>query len=268
MSEEPERSGVRLGGPKPTSVLLVRPDPQDELGIYSMWVGAGGSYIIHWGDGSSDPMTAVRPPKRHVYDAAGAYRVRAVRQDGHHDIARDITIPFDPTPPPPVWQPEFRAGQLSMAVRWPEGGPSGTWRIDWPDWDPEELTPVPGEWVERPALPGKHTLHVVHVASGDGFDSPQLTVTDKPWSVTFDLRLDGRTVTVRRTGPQVEAERPWWVFFGDEWSFGQGSIARQSTGLVNDQASHTYTKPGVYMVEVASSYRGLVYVGVKEVTIP
>lgn len=255
-----------IGGPKPTSRLLIRPDPQDELGVYCMWIGAGGSYLIEWGDGTSDPMTATRPPKRHVYAAAGSYRIRAVRQDGHHDIAEQITVPLQP--PPPAWKPEFWAGTASMAVRWPAGGPSGPWRVYWPDWEPEDHTPVEGEWLERPALPGQHTLRVVHLSSAQAHDSPLLTVYDKyHGGVAADMHIQGRTVSVRRTGPSVEDERPWWVFWGDEWSFADGATAHRPTWMVDDEATHTYAEPGIYQLEIASRWRSRVHFGVWEVTI-
>lgn len=251
------------GGPKPTSRLYVRRDPAHEHGVYAMWIGAGGNYILEWGDGTSTPMTAVRPPVRHVYPAAGDYVLRGVRQDEHHDITRPITIPF--APPPPPWSPEVRGGTLSLGVRIPPGGPSGTWRVYWPDWDAENVTPAEGEWIDRPALPGRHTLHVVHTASGDGYDCAPATVTDVAREVTADITVDGRTVRVRRTAPHEEG-RGWHVVWGDEWSF-DGGVARRATPLVDDRAEHTYVEPGTYVLEIASSYLGRVYVGSWEVTV-
>lgn len=250
-------------GPKPTPRLVIRPDPQDELGIYCLWIGSGGNYTLHWGDGTSDPMTWQAPPKNHVYAAAGRYQVRAVAvHNPEHSGSAWIDVPLIP-PGPKV---EFRGGALTVGVRWPSSLLGGTWRVYWPYWDPEDFVPEPEVWYERPALPGHPTMQVVHLGTGTTADSKPLAVTDLAWAVTADIETSGRTVEVVRTAPQLEPERPWHVYWGDEWTL-DGGLARRATPLVDDRATHTYADSGTYVIEISSTYRSRVYAGVFEVTV-
>lgn len=259
---------TRIGGPKPTSQLIVRPDQLHELGVYAMWVGSGQPYTLHWGDGATTPMTPMRPPANHVYASPGRYLIRGVVQDEQYSKSTSVEVPW-PKPGPKI---DFRAGHLSVGLRFPANLPTGTWRIHWPDWDPEDIThPTPGEWIDRPAVPGQHTLRVVYVPDGTTSTSPALEVSDTDFAVHWDTRIDGRTVTVHRTDPADPDPgypgRPWQVFWGDEWTLDEGSIARQAEWLSNDTATHTYPAAGTYVVEISSSWRGLVYYGIQEVTV-
>lgn len=258
----------RIGGPKPTSRLIVRPDPRNSLAIYAAWVGSGQNYTLLWGDGSDPtPMTPMRPAARHLYASAGRYLVTGITVDNQQSKQTWIELPW-PQPGPKL---AFRASELSVGVMWPATMPADRWRVHWPGWEPEVIDkPTPDEWIDVPCLPGQHTIHVEQLSTGAATTSDPLEVSDKPrGSVTADIVIQGHTVSVRRTGPtdpdNGTAGRPWWVFWGDEWSL--DGVARRATPMVDNEAVHTYSAPGIYQLEIASSYRGLVYLGVWEVSI-
>lgn len=263
--EVPQKKG-RLT--KPVSEIIARPDPFDDRAIWARWAGSVTAYTLAWGDGTSDRMTSWQPPKRHVYPAYGRYLITGTNELGH---SKELWIEL--AAPTGEGDPEITGGQLEVALRWPQAAAAGSWRVEWPDWPAEEITPTAGEPYVRPALPGRRQVVATHVESGHTARAVA-TVTDRPYGVDFDIQVDGRTVKVRRTLPEVpEPPGRWWrVWWGDEWDLDPASAApfRRPEALPDDTwVSHTYDQPGAYFIEVGSpSQGGLVYYRVKQVTIP
>lgn len=257
---------------KPVSEIIARPDLFDDQAIWARWAGSITAYTLSWGDGTSDRMAPWQPPKRHRYPDYGRYLITGENELGH---TRELWVELE-APPRDEGDPEVTGGELEVAVTWASPPRAGAWRVEWPDWSPETLTPAQGARYARPALPGRRQVVATHVTSGHAAGGVA-TVTDRPYGVDFDIQVDGRTVRVRRTQPEAPEpagrDRWWRVWWGDEWDLNPDSTApfRRPEPLPDDTwTSHTYDQPGLYFIEVGSPGQGtgIVYSRVKQVIIP
>lgn len=247
---------------KPAPHIAVTVDTINDKAVWAVYVGSATDYTLHWGDGTTTRRLWWQGPVKHAYTEYGRYLVRGVNDDGAQQSAWVELAP----PPPPSTGPEIHGGELAVALRWNQSTRPGSWRVTWPDWEPETLLPTPGEWVTRPALPGRRPVTATHVSSGDT-STTRVDVTDREFYCDFTLDLSGRTVSVRRTAPDTVPGWRWDVFWGDEWD---DPVTGPEQLPESGWASHTYTTPGLYFIEIGSQPEpgvGAVYYRVKQVTI-